>query len=68
MGALLMASSWQHSRGQSRMGGWCSSPGMLAEAHGVGNNNLLNEELPKAQPPACTSWSGGLLGSSQYKG
>lgn len=53
--------------GQSRTGGWCSSPGMLAEARGVGNN-LLNEELPKAQRPACTSLSRGLLGSGQYNG
>lgn len=36
--------------------------------HRVGNNNLPNEEVPKAQPPACPSLSGGWLGLSQCSG
>lgn len=60
--------SWQRSRGQSPVGGWWSSPGMLAEARGLGKNYLLREELPTAQPSACASSPGGLLGSSRCKG
>jgi len=41
---------------------------MLAEARGVGKNYLLDAEVPKAQPLACASSSGGLLGSSRYSG